>query len=127
MQESLHDMSLQQLEEQDLEVRLAFPLYWSMLEEQGMNGGILAKLLPQDLLQAADALVPIPQRTIGALRRQLDYMSALWAVKASELLIVADVQAGASTMCAGVMDEAKRIQRRKRLSEAEPEGAPSAK
>ena len=118
---------LQQLDEQDLEARLAFPVYWNMFEEQGMDKALLTKLLPQEVLLEAEPLKPVPQRVIGALRRQLGHMSALWAVRANELLIAQDVQAGANLMYAGVMDEAKRVQRRKRLPDAEPEGAPSAK
>ena len=75
-------------------------------------------LLPQELFSAADDTgdaVVMPQRTLGALRRQLDGLSAKWDVKHAELVMSKEVQAGASALFASVMDQAKRIVARKRV------------
>ena len=112
---------LHQLEEQDLDVRAAHPVCWSMIWEAGLDGEELARLLPKEcaLETRPDPSTTIPQRTLGALRRVLDKQAALWEVKHAELNMQAEVTAGAQTLFASVMSEAKRIQHRKRLPSAE--------
>ena len=104
------------IEEQDLEARAAYPVCWGTVAAEGMDKEMLTSLLPPSVLPAGDDAadhVPIPQRTLSALRRQLDRMSAKWDVKHAELLVSQKVQAGAAAMFAGVMDQAKRIQRKR--------------
>jgi hypothetical protein len=101
------------MEEQDLEVRTAFPVCWGMLAGYGMRVDTMLTLLPADLLESAPEKsdhVIVPQRILGALRRQLDRMAALWDAQ-SGLLVLTDVQEGASALLAEVMDEDKRAKR----------------
>jgi hypothetical protein len=88
-----------------------------MIWKEGLDGPQLKTLLPSECVHEArpDPAEVIPQRTLGALRRQLDKMAALWEVKHAELAKQAEVTAGAESLFASVMGEAKRIQHRKRL------------
>ena len=108
---------LHQLEEQELDVRLAYPVCWGMIWKEGLDGPQLRSLLPGELVHEVRPTpeTVIPQRTLGALRRALDKMAALWEVKHAELAKEAEVTAGAASLFTSVMGEAKRIQHRKRL------------
>jgi hypothetical protein len=113
---------LQLLEEQELHVRVAYPVCWGDLAKQGMRAELLKSLLPADCLGSGDEVadhVQVPQRTLGALRRQLDFLAAKWEAKGAEFLRAQEVQAGVNALYSSVMDEAKRVQRRKRLPSSE--------
>ena len=102
------------LEEQDLEVRSAFPVCWGTLAEYGLLRDMMLTLLPAELIgkHTADNVV-VPQRTIGALRRQLDRMAALWETKSAELSASPAVQERALAMYADIIDETKQAKRRR--------------
>ena len=106
---------LQQLEEQDLTVRAAYPVCWGMIWTAGLDETRLKTLMPLDVFpdQTPDPAVVIPQRTLGALRRALDKLAAKWEVKHAEIALKAEVTAGAATFKATVMNEAKRVQRKR--------------
>ena len=117
------------LEEQDLDVRAAYPVRWHMLWDQGMTDPLLENLLPKDLLGETrpDPNLVIPQRTLGALRRQLDRLATQWDVKYTQETVQALAEEGATAMYNRVMDEAKRVQTRKRTqpADATPEASSS--
>ena len=107
---------LQQLEEQELDVRAAYPVRWHMLWEQGMTAPLLNSLIPQDLWKNTSPLDALSQRALGALRRQLDKLAAKWEVKYAEACMQAQATAAASVFHERVMEEAKRVQERKRVA-----------
>ena len=111
---------LQLLKEQDLDVRAAYPVRWHMIWDQGLEASALGSLLPVELVgkDGPDPMGVIPQRTLGALRRQLDKLAMQWEVKFASNTIQAETQAGATALYERVMDEAKRVVARKRAAPA---------
>jgi hypothetical protein len=107
---------LQQLEEQELDVRAAYPVRWQMLWDQGMTVPLLHLLLPPDQYKGTCPMDTIPQRAIGAIRRQLDKLAAKWEVKYAEACMQAQAIAAATAFHERVMEEAKRVQVRKRIA-----------
>ena len=103
-------------------MRAACTICCGTIAHQGMKSEMINTLSPTALIPSGGDTadhVPVLQHTLGVLRRQLDRMPTLWDVKHLELLMSKEIQAGPSALYAKVMDEAKRIQRRKRMPSVE--------
>ena len=61
----------------------------------------------------------IPRRVLGALRRRLDGLATLWEVAHAKLSTETEVTTAANAVITNVMDEAKRMDSRKRVKAPE--------
>ena len=110
--------ALHHMDDQEDDVRAAYPFCWTHLEGLGLTWEQVTPLLPAQLV-SADKPEPeqtVPRRVLGALRRRLDSLATLWEVKHAMLSTETEVTAAANSVITSVMDQAKRLDSRKRVN-----------
>lgn len=106
---------------------VAVKVTWAQFYVAGLTWEQCVKLVPFTIVSAAmqdvDEIIgplatdPVPRRVLGCLRAQLDALAVDWLVQAS----AASVNTQATIFAQGAIDQAKRIQERKRPVEEETE------
>ena len=83
----------------------------------GLTWADITTLLPAEIIGAAQppSENTIPRRALGALRRRLDGPATLWDVLHAKLSTELEVATAANAVITNVMDEAKRMDSRKRV------------
>ena len=114
-------IALHHLDDQEEEVRVSYPFCWGHVESVGLTWADITTLLPTEIIGDVQPKgdCTIPRRVLGALRRRLDGLATLWEVAHAMLSTEADVTTAANAVITNVMDEAKRMDSRKRVKAPE--------